>query len=92
MLSDELQKRVVDSVLRQAGLDSPDRQLPATVHVKHGTGNSGHAIHYYFNYSGSPQSFAYPYSGAVDLLTGKTVAKSQQVTVPAWDVIIAEER
>lgn len=92
VLSDELQKKVVDSVLKQAGLDSPDRQLPAAVHVKHGTGNSGHAIHYYFNYSGSPQSFAYPYSNAIDLLTGKAVAKSQPVTLPAWDLIIAEER
>lgn len=90
VLSDELQAKVLEMVLKEAGLDSPDRQLPKAIHVKHGTGNNGHKIHYYFNYSNAPQSFAYAYAKATDLLTGKPVP--QTVSLPAWDLIIAQEQ
>ncbi|MCL5743283.1 MAG: beta-galactosidase [Acidobacteria bacterium] len=92
VLSDALQAKVLLDVLQEAGLTGPDQELPEKVRVKHGTGNSGKAIHYYFNYSGSGQSFAYAYAPGSDLLSGKSVDKSRQVTLGPWDVAIIEER
>ncbi len=58
-LSDTLQTKVLLDVLQIAGLTGPDQELPATVHVKHGTNRNGRTIHYYMNYSSDPQIFKY---------------------------------
>ena len=91
VLSDPLQTKVLRDVLKLAGLSSSDNDLPAAIHVKHGTGNSGRKIHYYFNYSGAEQKFDYAYAAGADIITGKAVAKSSAVTLAPWDVIIVEE-
>jgi beta-galactosidase len=90
-LSDALQTKVLTDVLSQAGLTGPDQTLPAAVRVKHGIGNNGKRMHFYFNYSSAPQNFTYSYAAAAEVITGKGLAKGQSVTLPAWDVIIAEE-
>jgi beta-galactosidase len=92
VLSDTLQSKVLADVLKEAGLTGPDQRLPEKVRVKHGTGNSGKRIHYYFNYSGAEQKFAYAYAAGSDLLSGKSVDKSQTVVLAPWDVAIVEER
>jgi beta-galactosidase len=92
VLSDVLQAKVLAGVLQEAGLTGPDRQLPEKVRVKHGTGNAGKPIHYYFNYSGTEQKFAYPYAAGSDLLSRKPVDRLQQVTLAPWDLAIIEER
>lgn len=92
VFSDTLQSKVLADVLKQAGLTGPDQQLPERVRVKHGTGNSGKAIHYYFNYSGVQQQFSYSYAAGTDLLNGKSAEKSQQLALAPWDVAIIEER
>jgi beta-galactosidase len=66
--------------------------LPDKVRVKHGAGSSGKTIHYYFNYSGSDQKFAYAYAAGSDLLSGKSVDRLQQMTLAPWDLAIVEER
>lgn len=90
-LSDELQRRVLLSMLKDAGLEGPDQSLPTSVHVKHGINRLQKNVHYYLNYSGSEQRFVYPYSDAVDLLTSRPVAHGQTVTLKPWDLVIAEE-
>ncbi|MFN8009337.1 MAG: beta-galactosidase [Terriglobia bacterium] len=92
VLSDELQKKVLLDVLKQAHLAGPDQDTPASVRVKHGMGNSGKMIHYYLNYSAQTQTVNYPYADAVDVLTRKAVAKSQAVNLGAWDLVILEEQ
>jgi beta-galactosidase len=83
---------VVLDVLHQAGLTGPAQQLPATVREKDGVSASGKNIHYYLNYSGNPQTFPYSHRAGADLLTGKTVASSDQLTIGPWDLAIIEER
>ena len=90
--SDDMQVRIVREVLGLAGLTGPDQELPPKVRVKHGVGNSGKNIHYYLNYSGEKQSFRYPYAAGTDVLTAKTVDKSQSVDLAPWDLAIIEER
>lgn len=91
-LSDDLQRRVVLSVLQLAGLTGPDQTLPSSIHVKHGINRSGKHIDYYLNYSNSAQQFIYPYADGVDLPTGRPIVHEQSVSVQPWDVVIVEER
>jgi beta-galactosidase len=90
-LSDALQKKVLMEVLQLAGLTGSDQQVPAPVRVRHGLNSSGRRMHYFLNYSGEPQAFAYAYGPGTDLLTGTKIAASAKVTVPAWELLIVEE-
>ncbi len=92
VLSDKLQDKVMLDVLQLAGLVGPDQGIPASVHVKHGTNRSGKTIHYFLNYSSSPQTFSYAYDGGTDLLTQASVAHLQQITLKPWDLAIIEEK
>jgi beta-galactosidase len=91
VLSDQLQQKIVLQLLEVAGLTGPDQKLPAPVRVKHGTANAGRRMHYYLNYSAQPQAFVYPYNGAREILTGREVAASANVTLAPWDLAIMEE-
>jgi beta-galactosidase len=92
VLSDKLQDKALLDVLQMAGLTGTDQQLPAAVHVKHGTNRNGKTIHYYMNYSDAPQTFAYAYRAGEDLLTQAGVATSQRITLKPWDLVIIEEK
>ena len=92
LLSDELQQKVLFQVLELAGLSGPDQKLPPTVRVKHGTSNAGARLHFYLNYSGQPQSVAYPYGNGTELFTGRAVSTSSQIPLAAWDLAVIEER
>jgi beta-galactosidase len=91
-LSDTLQKDVLLGVLERAGVAGPDQQLPPPLRVKHGVNGFGKNVHYYLNYSSDPHSLAYPYGAGTDLLTGNTVATSQQLSIGPWDLVIVEEK
>jgi beta-galactosidase len=91
LLSDGLQKELLLELLQLAGLRGPDQQLPAPVKVKHGRNRSGRNLHYYFNYSGQPQSFEYPYAESRDLLTRRSVGQSETMTLGPWDLAILAE-
>jgi beta-galactosidase len=91
-LSDELQKKVLLGVLQMARLTGPDQDLPEAVTVRHGTGNSGKILHFYLNYSGEAQKFAYAYGDGDEMLSDGPVGKGQTLTLAPWDVAIVEER
>ena len=92
VVSDELQRAVVRDALKRAGLLGVDQNLPAAVKVRHGRGPQGKLLHYYLNFSGQPQSLAYPYAAGLDVLTGASVAKGQALTLKPWDLAIVAER
>jgi beta-galactosidase len=92
VLSDKLQQAIMLSALHEAGLDGPDQQLPPSVRVKHGVSRSGHAMHYYLNYSGAPAMVSYSYPEGTDLLTGDSIATGKQSTLAPWGVAIVEEK
>lgn len=92
VLTDELQQKVMSSVLESAGLLGPDQSLPAAVRVKHGTNGQGKTIHYYLNYSSEQQMVTYPYKAGTDLLSGSAVKSSQQLTLKPWDAMIVREQ
>jgi len=92
VLSDGLQRAVILDVLELAGLTGPDQELPAAIRIRGGVGASGKAQRYYLNYSGTEQSFVYPYASGRDLLTGRIVAEGEEVALAPWDLVIVEER
>ena len=92
LLSDELQQKVLLQVLELAGLSSPDQKLPPSVRVKHGTSNAGARLHFYLNYSGQPQSVAYPYGNGTELFTGRGISSGSQIPLVPWDLAVIEER
>ncbi len=92
MLSNGLQERVLLSVLEMAGLTGPDQKLPAPVCVKNGTSNAGRPMHFYLNYSGSPQTFAYSCNAGTEIISGNAIARSGNITLAPWDLAVIEER
>jgi beta-galactosidase len=91
MLSDQIQEMVVRQILRAAGLEGPDQQLPAPVRTQQGINAQGRTLRYLMNFSGTPQTFDYPYAGGTDILTGRPVAKAHSVVMPPWDLVIVKE-
>jgi beta-galactosidase len=90
-LSDPLQTAVLKRAVEEAGLASSDQQLPAGVHVQHGTNHTGKRLHYYFNYSSGDVKAAYSYGGGTNLLDGKPIARGQELSLGPWDLAIVEE-
>jgi beta-galactosidase len=90
--SDELQTAVLKRAVDEAGLTSPDQQLPPRLHVQHGVNRMGKRVHYYFNYSAGPLKFSYGYGDGSNLLDGKAAAHGQEIELGAWDLAIVEER
>jgi beta-galactosidase len=89
-LSDGLQQAILTRELKQLGMYGPDQRLPPVIHAVKGTDGLGKQLEYYFNYSGAPVSFTYHGTPGADLLTGKSIADAQQVTLQPWDLAIVE--
>jgi beta-galactosidase len=89
-VSDALQESIVRDVLAEAHVAVP-KPLPAHVIEKSGINGQGKALHYFLNYSSSPQKFTYDLPPGTDLLTGKSIAASQGIELGPWDLIIVEE-
>jgi len=90
-LSDQLQTTVLKQELGKIGLTGPDQQLPASVHVQHGVNRLGKRLHYYFNYSGAEVRLNYVYAAGTNLLDGKPLVHSADLTLAPWDLAIIEE-
>ncbi|HTQ97096.1 MAG TPA: beta-galactosidase trimerization domain-containing protein, partial [Candidatus Acidoferrum sp.] len=93
VLSKEIQKAVLVSVLKDAGLFGPDQALPATVHIKSGKNRQGKTLHFLLNYSSIPQMASYSYPDGINLLSQTAaVNKGQSILLQPWDLAIIEEK
>jgi len=90
-LSDALQTAVLKGTLDKLSLTGSDQQIPASIHAQHGVNRLGKHLHYYFNYSSTESKFTYAYGAGTDLLNGKSVTKSTELTLAPWDLAIVEE-
>jgi beta-galactosidase len=90
-VTDTLQREIIRDLLKHAGLAGPDQSLPPVVKVRHGRNSQGKTLHYYLNFSGTKQSFAYPYSNGADLLTNSSINNGQTLTLNPWDLSIVCE-
>jgi beta-galactosidase len=92
VLSEKLQKTVLLSVLKEAGVTSPDQDLPASVHVRHAQNRQGKTLHFYLNYSSLPQTVSYSYASGANLLSQSAVTHGQSLNLRPWDLAIVEEK
>ncbi len=91
LVSDGIQKQVVLKTLAECGLTSSDQSLPASIRVKHGVNRAGKDIHYYLNYSGTPQTVHYSYGTGHELLSGKDLKSGDSSEIEPWGVMIVRE-
>ncbi len=91
-LSDRLQRALLKQTLEIAKIPLPNQALPPTVKVRSGTGNTGHELHYYFNYSRARVTVQYNYKTGKELTTDKQVGHGKPLLIPAWGVNIVEEK
>jgi beta-galactosidase len=90
-LSAELQRAVIKQVLKRARIPLPDIVLPSAVKVHHTLENSGHMLHFYFNYSSHTQTIHYTYPAGTNLLAGSSVLSDQVLTLPPWGLALIEQ-
>ena len=92
VVTDVLQREIVRDAISRAGLASVDQKLPQAIRVRHGRNGQGKVLHYYFNFSGREECFAYPYAQGADLLVGGAVEKGATVSLHPWGVAVVAER
>ena len=90
-LSDTLQQDIVRDTLVDAQASAPSL-LPPHVIEKSGVNGYGKTLHYFLNYSSSPQKFTYGQRPGADLLTNKIITNSQTIDLAPWDLVIIEEK
>ncbi len=89
-LSDTLQQAIVRDALADADVETP-AALPPHLIEKSGVNGNGKTLHYFLNYSSSPQTFTYHQHAGMDLLTSKRIDTSQSIDLAPWDLVIIEE-
>jgi beta-galactosidase len=83
--------KLLERAVRKAGLWGKDQELSFPLIVKSGQNEAGKTVRYYFNYSGQPQTFVYPYGAGVELLSERDVAAGEAVQLERWGFVIIEE-
>jgi beta-galactosidase len=90
--SESIIKSIMTSALDERALLGADQLLPDQVKVKHGVGNNGKNLHFYYNFSPTEQTFSYPYGDGVNLLTNIPIQKGKNVMLKPWDVAVIEAK
>ena len=91
MMSKSLTKALVKDCLLKANLLDEDL-IEYPIIKKHGTNALGKKIRYYFNYSATEKQFTYAYDKAFNLHTSDFVSEGDEITIPAWGVVILESK
>jgi beta-galactosidase len=91
IISNQITEKILIDAVQKASIAGPDQQISFPLITKSGVNQKGKTLHYYFNYSGEPKSFEYPYPTATDLLKNKKVLTKEKIALPAWGVLIVEE-
>jgi len=91
-VSNEVTSKLMEDVVKKAGLWSDAQKLTYPVITKGGVNERGKAIHYLFNYSAKATSFNYPFFNAQELLSDKTITKDSVVELEPWAFKIMEEQ
>ncbi len=87
----KLLEQLLARLLEQRGLLTEEARFPVV--VKKGINEAGNRITYIMNYSDEPVSYFYRKShNAMELLQGSPVSGNTQLTIPAWDLCILEEK
>ncbi|MEO2207614.1 beta-galactosidase [Paenibacillus pabuli] len=84
-------RKVLERVMKEAGIWGADQELAFPLIVKTGTNDQGNTIRYYFNYSDQTVTFVNPHGKGVELLSGAVVAGEQSIELEPWGIRIIEQ-
>ena len=90
--SDVVTAKVLEDVIKKAGLWGTDQEIAFPLITRSGTNEKGKNIHYYFNYSSVAGSLSYPYANGQELLSGNAVNRVQSLSIEPWGVKVIEEK
>lgn len=83
--------KVMENVLKTAGLWGVEQEIPYPVVIKNGISQSGKQLHYIFNYSMEEVIINYPYGKGYELIRDQKVEAGETVHLEAWGIWIVEE-
>ncbi|SHG80064.1 beta-galactosidase [Chryseolinea serpens] len=89
--SDEVTSKILEGVIKSAGLWKEDQQMAFPLITKSGVNQKGKRLHYYFNYSAVSGTAQYPHGAGTELLSNKVMLKGEQMTLEPWGIKIVEE-
>ena len=89
--SDEVTSKILEGVVKDAGLWKEDQQIAFPLITKYGVNQKGKRVHYYFNYSAGPGTVQYPHGAGTELLSNKATLRGEQMTLEPWGIKIIEE-
>lgn len=84
-------RKVLERVMKEAGIWGADQELAFPLIVKTGTNDQGNTIRYYFNYSDQAVTFVNPHGKGMELLSGAVVAGKQSIELEPWGIRIIEQ-
>jgi beta-galactosidase len=90
--SSEVIEKVMEGVVKEAGLWDLDQEVRFPVITKTGVNASNKIIHYYLNYTEQPGSFIYPYADGIELLSDTEIKSNDSVELEGWGIVIIEEK
>lgn len=91
-LSNAVNGKILENVVKKAGLWSDTQTLSYPVITKTGINNQGKTVRYFFNYSDKPVTITYPFRSATELLSGNKVSQNSTVELKPWDVQILQQQ
>ncbi|KOY14621.1 beta-galactosidase [Paenibacillus xylanivorans] len=89
--SSEVIRKVLESVMKEAGLWGADQELAFPIIVKSGVNEQGNTIRYFFNYSDQATSFVNAYGDGTELLAGTAVSGGHNIELEPWGFCIIEQ-
>ena len=92
LTSEAINEKVIENVVKAAGLWGTDQELKYPLVAKSGVNQYGKNIRYYFNYSANPSSFIYPHKAGKELLSNTEISGKSKIDIGAWGVKIVEEK
>jgi len=90
--SNEITTKILERVVKDAGLWKDDQQIAFPLITKYGVNQKGKMVHYYFNYSPVPNTIRFPHNTGTELLSNKPVNKGESMAMEPWGVKIVEEQ
>lgn len=89
--SSEVIRKVLEHVMKEAGLWGADQELAFPIIVKSGVNEQGNTIRYFFNYSDQATSFVNAYGDGTELLAGTAVSGGHNIELEPWGFCIIEQ-
>jgi beta-galactosidase len=91
LTSAALTEKILRGALEKSNLWRADQNAYFPLITKTGVNEQGRGVHYYFNYSATPNTVQYPHKNGKELLSNQAVLQNSTLTLDAWGVKIIEE-